>query len=161
MVCDLEAFTSVIHQASAEIFVCGVFELAADTATVSISANSSLATTEEGGTAVFAVVLDSQPSANVTIAVFSSDTGEGVVSVSSLMFGTDDWNSYQTVTVTGVSDVVVDGNVAYNITTGVVNSSDTKFDGVSVADVTGVTNMDGLSNQVRKCHPVSIVYLRG
>ena len=116
---------------------------AGDMATVTVGPTIGLATTEAGGTAVFAVVLDSQPSANVTIAVFSSDTGEGVVSVSSLTFGTDDWNSYQTVTVTGVDDVVVDGNVAYNITTGVVNSSDTNFDGVSVADVTGVRNMDG------------------
>ena len=110
---------------------------------MTVEVNNSLATTEAGAAAIFTVVLDSQPSANVTIAVFSSDTGEGVVSVSSLMFGTDDWDVPQTVTVTGVDDVVADGNVAYNITTGVVNSSDTNFDGVSVADVTGVTNMDG------------------
>ena len=44
----------------------------------SISGN----TTEAGGTATFTVKLNSQPTANVTIVVSSSDTSEGTISPS-------------------------------------------------------------------------------
>jgi hypothetical protein len=47
-------------------------------------------------------------------------------------------------TVTGVDDVSVDGDILYNVTTGAMSSSDTNFNGESVADVWGVVNMDGL-----------------
>ena len=38
-----------------------------------------LTTTEAGGTATFTVVLNTQPTADVTIALSSSDTTEGTV----------------------------------------------------------------------------------
>jgi hypothetical protein len=101
-------------------------------------------TTEAGGTAVFSVVLDSQPSASVTIGALSTDRGEGRVSSWSLTFAVGQWNTSQTVTVTGRDDVWVDGDIAYNITTAAVNSSDTNFNGASVADVVGVKNLDGM-----------------
>ena len=43
-------------------------------------------TTEAGGTATFTVVLDAQPTADVTIGLSSSDTGEGTVSAAALTF---------------------------------------------------------------------------
>ena len=70
-----------------------------------------LMTTEAGGTATFTVVLNTQPTADVTIALSSSDTTEGTVSPASLIFTTANWNVAQTVTVTGVNDAVVDGAV--------------------------------------------------
>ena len=76
-----------------------------------------LMTTEAGGTATFTVVLNTQPTADVTIALSSSDTTEGTVSPASLTFTTANWNVAQTVTVTGVNDAVVDGDVAYTIVT--------------------------------------------
>ena len=45
-------------------------------------------TTEGGGTASFTVVLNTQPTASVTIALSSSDTTEGTVSPASLTFTT-------------------------------------------------------------------------
>ena len=71
---------------------------------------SGLTTTEAGGTATFTVVLDSQPTANVTIALSSSDTTEATVSPASLTFTPANWNVAQTVTVTGVDDLVDDGH---------------------------------------------------
>ena len=68
-----------------------------------------LTTTEAGGTATFTVVLNTQPTADVTIALSSSNTTEGTVSPASLVFTTANWNVAQTVTVTGVDDAVVDG----------------------------------------------------
>ncbi len=83
---------------------------------VSVSAISG-DTTEAGGQATFSVVLQSQPSGTVTVALASSNTGEGTVSPDALVFTPANWNTPQTVTVTGVEDDVDDGNVAYTIVT--------------------------------------------
>ena len=50
------------------------------TAGITVSPTSGLVTTEAGGTATFTVVLTSQPTADVTIGLTSSDTTEGTVS---------------------------------------------------------------------------------
>ena len=63
------------------------------------------------------MVLNTQPTADVTIALSSSDTTEGTVGPASLTFTTANWNVAQTVTVTGVDDALVDGDVAYTIVT--------------------------------------------
>jgi hypothetical protein len=114
-----------------------------DTATATVVSTSDLNTTEAGGTMVFEITLDSQPSASVTIGLSSTDAGEGIVSSSSVTFALGVWNVAQTVTVTGVDDVLVDGDILYNITTGAFSSSDTNFNGGLVPDVLGVVNMDG------------------
>ena len=62
-------------------------------------------------------MLNTQPTANVTIALSSSNTTEGTVSPASLVFTTANWNVAQTVTVTGVDDAVVDGPITYTIVT--------------------------------------------
>ena len=47
-----------------------------DTAGITVDADAGpLTTTEAGGTATFTVVLNTQPTANVTIALSSSNTG--------------------------------------------------------------------------------------
>ena len=87
-------------------------------------------TTESGGTATFTVKLNSQPEADVTISVSSSNTDEGTVNPSSLGFSSSNWNTSQTVTVTGVddsSDPVVDGNTSYKINLGNTVSSSTHY----------------------------------
>ena len=48
-----------------------------DTAGITVTPTSGLVTTEAGGTASFTVVLDSEPTADVTIVVGSSDVTEG------------------------------------------------------------------------------------
>ena len=58
---------------------------------------------ENGGTATYTIVLDSQPTGNVTITPSSSDTNTATVSAA-LTFTTGNWNTAQTVTVTGVND---------------------------------------------------------
>ena len=103
----------------------------------SISGN----TTEAGGTATFTVKLSSQPTANVTIGVSSSDTGEGTVSPSSLTFTSSNWNANQTVTVTGVNDSLDDGNQSYTVVLAAASSSDSGYSGLNPNDVS-VTNTD-------------------
>jgi subtilisin family serine protease/subtilisin-like proprotein convertase family protein len=106
-----------------------------------VTPTSGLVTTEGGGTASFTVKLDNKPTANVTIPVSSGDTSEGTVSTTSLVFTPTDWSTAQTVTVTGMDDSVLDGNVSYTIVLGPATSSDLDFQGLNPTDVS-VTNTD-------------------
>ncbi|MGA2061415.1 MAG: MBG domain-containing protein, partial [Thermoguttaceae bacterium] len=108
---------------------------------ISVTPTSGLTTTEAGGTAQFSVALTSAPSANVSIGISSSDTTEGTVSTSSLTFTTANWNTPQTVTVTGVDDTYVDGNIAYTIVTAAASSTDANYNGLDPSNVS-VTNTD-------------------
>ncbi|MEG4110181.1 Calx-beta domain-containing protein, partial [Microcoleus sp. S13_C5] len=118
-----------------------------DTAGISINPTAGLTTTEAGGTATFTVVLNSQPTADVSIGMTSDNTAEGTVDKPSLTFTPANWNTPQTVTVTGVDDSVVDGNVAYKIVTAAATSTDTNYSGVNANDV-AVTNTDNDSKGI-------------
>src|SRR3989475_91611 len=61
-----------------------------DVAGITVSPTSGLTTSEAGGTATFTVVLTSQPTANVTGGVTSSDLTEGAVAPASLTLHTGD-----------------------------------------------------------------------
>ncbi len=112
-----------------------------DAAGITVKPTTGLVTTENGGTAQFTVVLNSQPTADDTIGISSSDTSEGTADVSSLTFTAANWNVAQTVTVTGVDDAVVDGDVAYSIVTAAALSGDSDYSGLDAADVS-LTNTD-------------------
>ncbi len=118
-----------------------IVDYVAPTVGVVVTPTTGLTTTESGGTAQFSVVLTAAPTANVTIAVASSDTTEGTVSTSLLTFTTANWNVAQTVTVTGADDEWIDGNVSYTVTLGAMTSSDTRYSGLNPVDVT-LTNND-------------------
>src|SRR5207248_344934 len=112
-----------------------------DTAGITVAPTSGLVTTEAGGTATFTVVLNSQPTANVSVNLSSSNTAEGTVSPASVTFTPVNWNVAQTVTVTGVNDFVVDGSIAYTIITGAATSTDPNYSGINPSDVS-VSNTD-------------------
>ena len=59
-----------------------------------------------GRTAKYTVVLSTEPTAEVTVAVSSGDAGVATVTPTSLTFSTTNWKTKQTVTVTGVDDEV-------------------------------------------------------
>ncbi|MBO0342632.1 hypothetical protein, partial [Flagellimonas profundi] len=87
------------------------------------------ATSETGTTDTFTVVLDTQPTTDVVFDVSSGDTGEGTVDQAQLTFTNGNWDTPQTVTVTGVDDAVADGAQTYDITISVnAASSDDAFD---------------------------------
>ena len=115
-----------------------------DTAGITFTPVLSRMTTEAGGTATFSVVLNAQPTANVTIGLASSDTTEGTLSTASLTFTPANWNTPQILTVTGVNDSVVDGNVVYAIVTAPAISTDPSYQGVNFADVTVVNLESGV-----------------
>ncbi len=100
-----------------------------------------LITDEGGGSAMFDVVLNSQPLADVSIGLSSSDTGEGTVGSSSLTFMPGDWDMPQTVTVTGVADAQIDGDQPYTVITAAASSTDPAYNGLDPMDVS-VSNTD-------------------
>ena len=99
-----------------------------------------LETGEDGTTDTFNVKLAGTPSANVSIALASSDTSEGTVSPTPLTFTSTNWDTDQAVTVTGVDDTDQDGDQSYEITFA-VTSTDTDYNGITVPPVK-VTNID-------------------
>jgi len=110
--------------------------------TVTPNANP-LVTTEAGGTDTFDVVLDAQPTMDVTISVTSNDTTEGTPDTAMLTFTMMNWNMAQTVTVTGVDDSLADGDINYAIILGDTASGDTAWNGVPVDDVACLNQDDG------------------
>lgn len=106
-----------------------------DTAGVTVTPTSGLVVTESGSTATFQVSLRSQPTSNVSLTLTSSDLTEGTVGPASLTFVPASWNTPQTVTVTGVPDGMMDGNVAFTILTGAASSADALYSGTTVDDV--------------------------
>ena len=108
---------------------------------VTLSPTSGLFTTESGGTAIFSAVLNSLPTATVTLGFSSSDETEGFVAPESLAFTTDNWNMPQMVVVTGVDDTAVDGDQAFAVVSAPTLSSDAAYQDIDPPDV-AMTNMD-------------------
>ncbi len=107
---------------------------------ITVTPATRLTTTEAGGAATFTVVLNSAPTANVTIGLYSSDTTEGTVSTSRLTFTTKTWSRPQTVTVRGVDDYVADDDQDYYIVLGPAVGA-ANYSGIDPDDVP-VTNTD-------------------
>lgn len=122
---------------------------------ISVSPTSGLVTTEAGGADTFDVVLDTQPSADVTIALNSSNAAEGGLSAASLTFTSTDWATPQTVTVTGVDDDIDDGDVAYAVVTAAATSADLAYDGLDADDVS-LTNSDDDDAGISVSHAVDL-----
>ncbi|MFZ2727232.1 MAG: hypothetical protein WAX77_13330 [Methylococcaceae bacterium] len=110
------------------------------TAGVSII-GSDFSTSEQGDSAVFSVKLNSAPTRDVTISFKSTDTSEAIISgSSSFTFNSANWATAQTLTIKGVSDSLIDGNVAYSIT-GQLTSIDVIYKTITVKTLT-LTNQD-------------------
>ena len=94
----------------------------------------------EGGSSSYTVVLDSKPSAEVTIGVTSSNS-DVTLNKTSLMFAPSTWNQTQAVTVSAAQDQDARDDSASLAHT--ASSSDASYDGASISDVTvSVTDDD-------------------
>jgi hypothetical protein len=91
---------------------------------------TTLTVAENAGTVTYTVVLTSQPTTNVVISNTSSATAEATISPSTLTFTSANWNTPQTVTITGVNDSIdTPTDDTANITVSIVDaSSDNNFD---------------------------------
>jgi len=115
-----------------------------DSAGVSVFPISGLVTNEAGQTATFTVRLNTIPTHDVTISVVSSNETEGTVLPAMLTFTSGNWNVPQTVTITGVDDLVDDGNQSYTINLAIESTGDVNYQPVSIQSV-AVTNNDDVT----------------
>lgn len=90
----------------------------------------------------FTLVLDKAPLTDVVFNISSDDLTEATVAPATIAFTTSNWDTPQTVTVTGEDDLVEDGDQLSNVTVSIdVANSDDAFD--SLADQTvSVTTTD-------------------
>ena len=113
-----------------------------DDAGVTLSKTSVSVT--EGSTATYTVVLDTAPSANVTIAVAnrgqSADDSDLTVSPASLAFTSSNWNTTGTVTVSAAQDAdSADGTA---VITHTATSTDSNYGGITISNVTATEDDD-------------------
>ena len=102
---------------------------------------STLAVTvsESGSTATLQIVLDSKPTAVVTVSVTGSDEGEARVAPSTITFTPGDWSVAQDFTITGSNDLIVDENQASTVSL-VTSSADSMY--AALTAVVNVTTTD-------------------
>ena len=78
--------------------------------------DSSIKISENGSTYAFELWLWSQPSPDAVLSIVSDDTGEVTVSPATLTFTSSNWETAQTVTLTGVDDTDIDGDQTTMVT---------------------------------------------
>jgi hypothetical protein len=91
---------------------------------------------------VFTIVLQSQPTADVTVGLASNRPAEAVTDVSSVTFTPANWSTPQVVTVTGVDDAVAGVDQPVVIATGPAVSNDPRYAGLDPPDVRLVNEDD-------------------
>lgn len=117
---------------------------------------ANLVTTEAGGTATFKLSLGRKPFSDVTVALATDDTSEGIVEPNSVTFTPSNWEDTQTITITGQDDTLRDGNVEYHIKIGSSQSDDRLFDDLVLSPITVVNkDDDSLPEQVFDIEPTT------
>jgi hypothetical protein len=112
---------------------------------VIITPTSGLVTNESGSQATFTVKLATPPAnGNVIIHFQSSDPTEGTVSPTAITFTAANYDIEQTITVTGVDDTALDGDINYRIIVTVDPNSSSEYAALKPSDV-GVVNRDNES----------------
>ena len=111
-----------------------------DTAAVNVSQSGGSTSVNEasgaGRTDTYTVVLASQPTAHVEIEIESGDTGAATVGPTLLTFTPSNWNTAQTVTVTGVDDDVDQSNNRKVTISHTATSTDASYNNISIGTVT-------------------------
>lgn len=127
-----------------------------DTAGVTLTPPGGLVTSESGMEAKFTIALNKAPSADVTIPLVSDTPTEGGVAPAAVTFTALNWMAPQTVTVTGVNDDAKDGERPYLVVTGNATSTDAKYSGLDVPDVS-VKNVDNDTAGIVLSPPTGLV----
>lgn len=96
---------------------------------------------ETGSSTAIPVVLNTQPTGNVTLLISSSNTAEVTVSPTTLTFTSANWASPQFVNATGIDDSNDDGNAVVSINFSTSTSADGTYAGLGASSV-NVTNLD-------------------
>jgi hypothetical protein len=115
---------------------------------VTVSAGSAMQVSESGTSSSFEVVLNTQPTSDVTMTVQTSDNTEGTITApfvadtGFITFTNANWDIPKTVVVTGVDDFAGDGDVGFMIELWATSSLDPAYNGtIDPADI-NFTNVD-------------------
>jgi len=111
-------------------------------ATITYSGN----TNENGKAVQVAIVLNVAPLEDVSIDFSSEDQSEGTISVTRLTFTSLNWSTSQTISVTGVDDHIIDGNVNYRILANNMVSADPAYDKLNVENISLVNEDNDVAN---------------
>lgn len=104
-------------------------------------------TSEDQTSAMFKVVLNSEPLEDVSIDLLSDDNTEGVLEIMNIVFTPENWADTISVVVNGLDDDEVDGDVTYHVLLSSVVSADVKYMDIDPDDVT-LVNIDNDSREL-------------
>jgi len=115
-----------------------------------------LLTSESGDKATITLTLNSEPTSNVSIAIHSSDTTEGMVEPGQVIFTPSNWKSPKTVFIIGQDDNMEDGDMRYIVAIDGAISNDKNYKGLGAVNIPAVNiDNEGLGNPPNK--PASIL----
>ena len=98
-----------------------------------VSVSESSLTITEGSSGTYTIVLDSQPTADVTVTINDPSNTDVIAEPASLTFSSTDWNSPKTVTVNAAQDADAEDETA--TVTHAVTSTDSSYSGASANNV--------------------------
>ena len=147
-----------------EVVVCETTEPAAAPRTRNAGLVLSKATAsvdESGTTDTVTISLLDQPESSVYLGITSSDTGEASVSHSAMTFTTTNWNSPQTLTITGVDDSTQDGSQTANISIGIdeTNTIETYYKSLDNKTITTTVTDDDVISFILNTTTASVTEL--
>ncbi|MDJ0496946.1 MAG: S-layer homology domain-containing protein [Acidimicrobiia bacterium] len=118
-----------------------------DTAGVTVDEGDGLSVIEGGASDTYTVVLDSEPTANVVVTV--SPDAQVTAAPSPLTFTPANWDTAQTVIVTGISDGTDETDPHPGVISHTAASTDANYSGITIADATAdVIDATGLTIKV-------------
>lgn len=108
---------------------------------VLVSNNEIIQTSEDGSGDSFQIKLKTQPVSPVNITVTDFDNSESSVTLQTISFKSSNWDSLQTISVSGKDDFIDDGDITYYLKIAIENStSDENFQ--NIKDSIAITNTD-------------------
>jgi hypothetical protein len=110
-----------------------------DTAGIILS-KTVLETDENGSADEFNVSLSSQPTDVVLLNIVTSNPEEVALSTLNVMFTPDNWNTRQSITVTGINDGLNDDDAPFSISIVASSAGDPNFNSLNSTTITGTNN---------------------
>ncbi len=114
-------------------------------AEVNLTPTDGIETDEGGSTALITLSLSTQPSAPVRFPLTNPDPSEWSFDQIELVLDGDNWQDGQSLTVTGVDDDLVDGDISDLIVIGAAVSDDERFAGIDPPDVPALNRDDDVA----------------
>ena len=129
----------------------GVSVTVRDDETAGVTISESALTIEEGNTATYTVVLDTQPAGDVTVTISGHAGTDASLDKTILTFTAQDWNTEQTVTITAEHDDDIDKEDDVTLMHTVASADDSGYEGISADSVTvSITDDDTAGATISK-----------